>query len=80
MPAAALSAPDAVALERLLAVHPRLVAVRPAGEVVPGLERDLILHAAPPQPWAEMSELLRGGMIGAALNEGLAATPEEAAR
>ena len=80
MPAAALSAPDAVALERLLAVRPRLVAVRPAGEVVPGLERDLILHAAPPQPWAEMSELLRGGMIGAALNEGLAATPEEAAR
>ena len=84
MPAAATSTelrtPDAVALARLLAVRPRLVAVRPAGEVVPGLERDLILHAAPPQPWAEMSELLRGGMIGAALNEGLAATPEAAAR
>ncbi len=64
----------------MLAARPRLVAVRPAGEVVPRLERDLILHAAPAQPWAAMSELLRGGMIGAALNEGLAATPEEAER
>ena len=49
----------------MLAARPRLVAVRPAGEVVPRLERDLILHAAPAQPWAAMSELLRGGMIGA---------------
>ena len=64
----------------MLAARPRLVAVRPAGEVVPRLEHDLILHAAPAQPWSEMSELLRGGMIGAALNEGLATTPEEAER
>lgn len=80
VPPPAPGSPNAVALERLLAVRPRLVAVRPAGEVVPGLAPGLILHAAPPQPWAEMSELLRGGMIGAALNEGLAATPEEAER
>lgn len=72
------SSPNAIAAARMLAVRPRLVAVRPAGEVVPGMARDLVLHAAPPQPWAEMSPLLRGGMIGAALNEGLAATPEEA--
>lgn len=64
----------------MLAVRPRLVRVRPAGEVVPGLERDMVLHAAPAQPWGEMSELLRGGMIGAALNEGLAAGPDEAER
>ena len=38
-----------------------------------------MLHAAPPQPWEEMSELLRGGMIGAALADGLATTPEDAA-
>ena len=76
----ALVPPNVVAAERMLAARPRLVAVRPAGEVVPRLERNLILHAAPAQPWAEMSELLRGGMIGAALNEGLAATAEEAER
>ena len=63
----------------MLAVQPRVVAVRPAGEVVPGLEPGLVLHAAPPQPWEEMSELLRGGMVGAALAEGLATTPEDAA-
>jgi hypothetical protein len=63
----------------MLAVEPRVVAVRPAGEVVPGLEPGLVLHAAPPQPWEEMSELLRGGMIGAALADGLATTPEHAA-
>ena len=74
------TAANATAIGRMLAARPRLVAVRPAGEVVPRLERNLVLHAAPAQPWAEMSELLRGGMIGAALNEGLAATAEEAER
>ena len=31
-----------------MAAEPRLVGVRPAGEVVPGLDGNLILHAAPP--------------------------------
>ncbi|WP_187368910.1 YlbE family protein [Baekduia soli] len=79
MPSDTPASPNDVAAARLLSARPRLVAVRPAGEVVPGLEPGLILHAAPPQAWEDMSELLRGGMIGAALNEGLAATPEEAA-
>ena len=39
---------------------------------------NLILHASPPTTWAKMSELMRGGMIGAALYEGLARTPQEA--
>jgi hypothetical protein len=67
-----------LAIDRVLASHPRLVGVKPAGEVVPGLEGDLILHAAPPAPWEGMCELLQGGLIGAALFEGLAGTPEEA--
>jgi hypothetical protein len=66
------------AIERVLASEPRLVGVRPAGEVVPGLEPGLVLHAAPPARWDEMCELLRGGMVGAALFEGLAQAPEEA--
>lgn len=66
------------AFERIAASHPWLVRVRPAAEVVPGLAPNLILHAAPPTRWAEMGDLLRGGMIGAALFEGLARTPEEA--
>jgi Protein of unknown function (DUF1116) len=66
------------AIERVLACEPRLVGVRPAGEVVPGLERELILHAAPPISWDDASELLRGGLIGAAIFEGLAAGEDEA--
>jgi hypothetical protein len=69
---------NALAYERMVASHPWLVGVRPAAEVVPGLRKNQILHAAPPAAWKDMSDLLRGGMIGAALFEGLARTPEEA--
>jgi len=70
--------PNAIAYDRMVRSHPWLVGVRPAGEVVPTLRRNMILHAAPPIAWHEMSDLLRSGMIGAALFEGLAKTPEEA--
>lgn len=72
------SSPNALAFERIVASHPWLVGVRPASEVIRDLPRNLILHAAPPTSWRDMSELMRGGMIGAALFEGLARTPEEA--
>jgi hypothetical protein len=70
--------PNAIAYERMAASHPWLIGVRPAREIVPGMRENLILHAAPPTAWADMSELMRGGMIGAALLEGLAQTPEQA--
>src|ERR1700736_2089503 len=71
--------PNTIAYERMIASHPWLVGVRPAAEVVPGMRPNLILHAAPPVRWSHMGDLMRGGMIGAALYEGLARTPEEAA-
>lgn len=70
--------PNKLAYERMIASHPWIVGVSPAAEVVPGMRPNLILHAAPPTTWAKMSDLMRGGMIGAALYEGLARTPEEA--
>jgi hypothetical protein len=70
--------PNEIAIERVLVSEPWLVGVRPASEVVPGFESDLILHAAPPAPWAELAPLLRGGLVGAALYEGLATSPEDA--
>lgn len=69
---------NARAIELVLASEPWLIGVRPAGEVVPDLAANAILHAAPPTTWSDMSDLLRGGIVGAALFEGLAATPEEA--
>lgn len=71
--------PNEVAYERIVASHPWIVGVRPASEVLPRMKRNLILHAAPPTSWSTMSDLMRGGMIGAALFEGLATSPEEAA-
>lgn len=65
------------AIERVLACEPWLVGVRPAGEVVPGLGPHMILHAAPAASWDDMAPLLREGVTGAALFEGLAHTPDE---
>ncbi len=59
------------AIERVLRVEPRLVAVRPALEVVPGMRPGLILHAAPPATWDELAPVLREGLLGAAAFEGL---------
>jgi hypothetical protein len=60
------------ALHRLLDAHQVLVDVRPAGEVIPGITRDTLLHAGPPITWEQMSGPMRGAVIGALLYEGLA--------
>jgi len=59
------------AVERVIAVEPWLVGVKPALEVVPGMRRELILHAAPPATWETVSPVLREGLLGAAEFEGL---------
>jgi hypothetical protein len=69
-----------VAVDRVFATVPRLVGVKPAGDVIPGFAPGLILHAAPPAPFAEMADVLRGGLVGAALLEGLASNAGEAER
>ena len=74
----AVAAANAQAIERVLASEPWLVGVRPAGEVVPGLASNQVLHAAPPTEWGELSPLIRSGVVGAALFEGLATTRAEA--
>jgi hypothetical protein len=68
------------AVKRMLAAEPVLVDVRPAIDVLPGMRRDLVLHAGPPIAWPRMSGPLRGAVIGALVYEGLAATPDEAER
>ena len=73
------TAANAQALQRMLAAEAVLVDVRPAGEAL-GLERGEFLHAGPPVDWARASGPLRGALIGAALFEGLAETPEQAER
>lgn len=69
-----------LALRRVLDAQQLLVDVRPAGEVVPGMERDMVLHAGPPIDWERLTPSVRAGAVGAILHEGLAADQESAER
>jgi hypothetical protein len=69
-----------VALRRVLDARQLLVDVRPAGEVIAGFERDLVLHAGPPIDWERMTAPVRAAAVGAMLHEGLAATEADAER
>ena len=64
--------PNREAIGRVLASEPWLVGVRPAAEVVPGMRPNLVLHAAPPASFDELSPVLRAGVEGAAAFEGIA--------
>lgn len=58
--------------------QPVWVGVRPAGEVVPGLRRNVILHTGPELDFDRMLPAHQSGIIGGILFEGLARTREEA--
>ena len=62
----------------ILSGKPFLTAMFKALDVIPGMEKNLILHAGPPITWERMCGPMRGGIIGALLYEGAAANPEEA--
>src|SRR2546422_6218970 len=64
-----------LAVKRILDSQPILVGIAPAAEMIPGMRRNLILHAGPPITWDRMSGPLRGAVIGGLFFEGLA--PEE---
>jgi hypothetical protein len=68
------------AASRMLRSKPVLVDIATAGEVVPGLRRDLVLHAGPPVSWPRMCGPMRGAVIGALMLEGLAADAAAAER
>lgn len=66
------------AMRRIEAASPVLAGIGRAGDVVPGMESDLVLHAGPPISWERMSGPLRGAVIGGLIYEGLAQNPAEA--
>lgn len=74
-----IDAANRTAVERLMAVRPRLVGLARASEVIPALRSGRhLLHAGPPIGWDRMSGPLRGAVIGAALYEGWAGTEGQA--
>ncbi|MER7175279.1 DUF1116 domain-containing protein [Streptomyces mesophilus] len=79
----AVEAANQEAVARLLAVRPVWTRVLPAREAIPALGdpgRRLLLHAGPPIAWPDMCGPMRAGVIGAALLEGWADSPEAAER
>src|SRR2546428_8913653 len=64
-----------LAVKRILDSQPVLVGIATAAEMIPGMRRNLILHAGPPITWDRMSGPLRGAVIGGLVFGGLA--PDE---
>ena len=67
-----VEAANATAVGRMLAARPVLTGLAIAGEAIPGMRANLLLHAGPPIEWERASGPLRGALIGALLFEGLA--------
>ena len=68
------------ALEKILAAKPALVGMDIALKVIPGMKKDLLLHAGPPITWDRMCGPMRGGIMAALMYEGLAKNTKEAER
>lgn len=62
----------------ILSAQPSLVGMDIAINVIPGMKKNLILHAGPPITWERMCGPMRGAIMGALVYEGLATNPEEA--
>jgi hypothetical protein len=67
-------------LQKLVTADPVLIDVRPARDVVPGMEENVVLTSGVPMSWEEYGPGQRNGVIGGALYEGLAADRHEAER
>jgi hypothetical protein len=67
------------AFKRLLDARPVWIGVEKAIDVIPGMKKNLILHAGPPVTWDRMSGPQKGAVMGVLVYEGFAETPEEAA-
>ncbi|MBI5240124.1 MAG: DUF1116 domain-containing protein [Elusimicrobia bacterium] len=71
---------NAKAAAKVLAAKPFLIGLEKALDVIPGMKKDLILHAGPPVAWERMCGPMRGAVMGALVYEGLAKNPAEAAK
>lgn len=73
-----LEAANARVIDAMRAADPILVDVVPAHTVLPELQDRLALHAGPPLAFDQMTGPAQGALIGVALYEHWAKTPEEA--
>jgi len=69
---------NAETLQRMIEARPVLVGMGKAIEVIPGMRRNLLLHAGPPITWSRASGPMRGAITGALILEGKAKDEAEA--
>ncbi len=74
-----IAAANTEAVSRLLRARPLVIGIGKALDTIPGMRRDLVLHAGPPVSWDRMCGPMRGAVIGGLLYEGLAKSPDAAA-
>jgi hypothetical protein len=73
-----IEAANKEALQKILNSKPFIVGMGKAFDVIPGMKKNLLLHAGPPVTWEKMCGPMRGAVIGALLYEGIAKTAEQA--
>ncbi|HAM35679.1 MAG TPA: hypothetical protein DEB40_07835 [Elusimicrobia bacterium] len=73
-----ISRANARAAAKVLAAQPFLTGLEKALDVVPGMKKNMILHAGPPVTWDRMCGPMRGAVMGALIYEGAAGSPQEA--
>jgi hypothetical protein len=66
------------ALCRMIDANPVLVDIQKASDIIPGMKKNLILHAGPPVKWENMCGPVKGAVMGALVYEGMAADIDEA--
>jgi hypothetical protein len=66
------------ATQRMMEARPVITGMGKAIDVIPGMHRDLLLHAGPPITWERASGPMRGAITGALIFEGRAKTEDEA--
>ena len=75
-----IDAANALAVKRLIDADPVWEDVRPAGEVLDGMDDYTVTHSGPPIAYEDMVRLHQRGMVSACLFEGWAKTEVEAIR
>jgi hypothetical protein len=73
-----IDAANREACEKILNGKPVLTGLDTALNVIPGMKKNLILHAGPPVTWDRMCGPMRGAVMGALKYEGLARDDSEA--
>jgi len=66
------------AASRILKAEPTLMGISTAGDAIPGMKKQMVLHAGPPVSWDRMCGPMRGAVIGGLILEGLAGERREA--